>query len=72
MFVGPVTGRVGCITCGGPDIGDIDTASESGYTAITSHEDTNPFHVGGLPGRDHATRQAEKSAREGFKKIVAP
>jgi hypothetical protein len=30
------------------------------------------FHVGGLPGRDQATDQTEKSADERFNKIVAP
>ena len=43
MFVVPVTGRAACITFGGQDIGGIDTARESGYTAITSREDTNPL-----------------------------
>src|SRR6266850_626976 len=43
MFVVPVTGRAACITFGGRDIGGIDTARESGYTAITSREDTNPL-----------------------------
>ena len=40
MFVVPVTGRAACITFGGQDIGGIDTARESGYTAITLREDT--------------------------------
>jgi len=47
MFVVPVTGRAACITFGGRDIGGIDTARESGYTAITSREDTNPSSCGG-------------------------
>jgi hypothetical protein len=40
MFVVPATGRAACITFGGQDIGGLDTASESGYTAITLREDT--------------------------------
>ncbi len=40
MFVVPATGPAACITFGGQDIGGIDTARESGYTAITSREDT--------------------------------
>jgi len=40
MFVVPATGRAACITFGGRDIGGIDTARESGYTAITLREDT--------------------------------
>ena len=40
MLVGPATGRDACITFGGQDIGGIDTARESGYTAITLREDT--------------------------------
>ena len=40
MFVVPGTGPAACITFGGQDIGGIDTARESGYTAITSREDT--------------------------------
>ena len=42
MFVVPVTGLAARITFGGQDIGGIDTARESGYTAITSCEDTEP------------------------------
>ena len=78
MFVVPVTGRAACITFGGRDIGGIDTARESGYTAITSREDTNPLpvarrrRVSGLPSRDQATQQTEKSADERFKEIMAP
>ena len=74
MFVVPVTGRAACITFGGQDIGGIDTARESGYTAITSREDTKPLlrAVGELPGRDQATHQTEKSADERFEEIVAP
>jgi len=40
MFVVLATGRAACITFGGQDIGGIDTAGESGYTAITLREDT--------------------------------
>ena len=40
MLVVPATGRGACITFGGQDIGGIDTARESGYTAITLREDT--------------------------------
>ena len=54
MFAVPATGRAACITFGGQDIGGIDTARESGYTAITSREDTKLLperrrrHVSGL------------------------
>ena len=78
MFVVPATGPAACITFGGQDIGGIDTARESGYTAITSREDTNPLpvagrrRVSGLPSRDQATQQTEKSADERFKEIMAP
>lgn len=40
MLVARATGRDACITFGGQDIGGIDTARESGYTAITLREDT--------------------------------
>ena len=40
MLVVPATGRAACIMFGGQDIGGIDTARESGYTAITLREDT--------------------------------
>jgi hypothetical protein len=40
MLVVPATGPAACITFGGQDIGGIDTARESGYTAITLREDT--------------------------------
>ena len=40
MFVVPATGRAARITFGGQDIGGIDMARESGYTAITLREDT--------------------------------
>jgi hypothetical protein len=40
MLVVPVTGQAACITFGGQDIGGIDMARESGYTAITLREDT--------------------------------
>ena len=40
MFVVPATGPAACITFGGQAIGGIDTARESGYTAITLREDT--------------------------------
>ena len=43
MLVVLATGRAACITFGDQDIGGIDTARESGYTAITSREDTNPL-----------------------------
>ncbi len=46
MFVVPATGPAACITFGGQDIGGIDTARESGYTAITLREDTEPAWVG--------------------------
>ena len=42
MSVVPATGRAACITFGGQDIGGIDTARESGYTAITLRGDTEP------------------------------
>jgi len=42
MFVAPDIGQVERITFGGQDIGGIDTARESGSTAITSCEDTEP------------------------------
>jgi hypothetical protein len=42
MFVVPVTGREERITSGGQDIGEIVTAREFGYTAITSYADTKP------------------------------
>ena len=54
MLVVPATGRDACITFGGQDIGGIDTARESGYTAITLREDTKLLpekrrrHVSGL------------------------
>jgi len=54
MFAVPATGRAACITFGGQDIGGIDTARESGYTAITLREDTKLLpvrrrrHVSGL------------------------
>ena len=54
MFVVPATGRAACITFGGQDIGGIDMARESGYTAITLREDTKLLperrrrHVSGL------------------------
>jgi hypothetical protein len=54
MLVAPVTGQAACITFGGQDIGGIDTARESGYTAITLREDTKLLperrrrHVSGL------------------------
>jgi hypothetical protein len=54
MFVVPVTGQAACITFGGQDIGGIDTARESGSTAITLREDTKLLparrrrHVSGL------------------------
>lgn len=54
MLVAPATGRAACITFGGQDIGGIDTARESGYTAITLREDTKLLperrrrHVSGL------------------------
>ena len=72
MLVAPVTGRDACITFGGQDIGGIDTARESGYTAITCREDINALPRRGLPSRDQATHQTEKGADERFKKIVAP
>jgi hypothetical protein len=76
MFVVPVTGRAACITFGGRDIGGIDTARESGYTAITLREDTKlglVYHrdVSGLPSRDQSTQQTEKSANERFQKIMS-
>jgi hypothetical protein len=77
MFVVPVTGRAACITFGGRDIGGIDTARESGYTAITLREDTKLLperrrrHVSELPNRDQSTQQTEKSANERFQKIMA-
>ena len=40
MLVVPATGRAACIMFGGQAIGGIDTARESGYTAITEREDT--------------------------------
>jgi hypothetical protein len=40
MLVVPATGRAVCITLGDQDIGGIDTARESGYTATTLREDT--------------------------------
>ena len=40
MLVVPVTGQAACITFGGQDIGGIDMARESGYTAITLRGDT--------------------------------
>ena len=46
MFVVPVTGLAARITFGGQDIGGIDTARESGYTAITLREDTKLGWVG--------------------------
>jgi hypothetical protein len=76
MLVVPATGRGACITFGGRDIGGIDTARESGYTAITLREDIKlgvVYHrdVGELPGRDQSTQQTEKSANERFQKIMA-
>ena len=41
MLVVLATGRAACITFGDQDIGGIDTARESGYTAITCREDIN-------------------------------
>jgi hypothetical protein len=76
MLVVPATGRAACITFGGQDIGGIDTARESGYTAITLREDIKlgvVYHrdVSELPGRDQSTQQTEKNANERFQKIMA-
>jgi hypothetical protein len=77
MLVVPVTGQAACITFGGQDIGGIDMARESGYTAITLREDTKLLperrrrHVSELPNRDQSTQQTEKSANERFQKIMA-
>lgn len=46
MFVVPATGPAVRITFGDQDIGGIDTARESGYTAITLREDTKLGWVG--------------------------
>jgi len=46
MFVVQATGPAVCITFGDQDIGGTDTARESGYTAITLHEDTKLGWVG--------------------------
>ena len=76
MFVVLATGPAVCITFGDQDIGGIDTARESGYTAITLREDTKlgvvcRCDVSGLPSRDQSTQQTEKSANERFQKIMA-
>jgi hypothetical protein len=76
MLVVPATGRAACITFGGQDIGGIDTARESGYTAITLREDIKlgvVYHRdgSGLPSRDQSTQQTEKSANERFQKIMS-
>jgi hypothetical protein len=75
MFVVQATGPAVCITFGDQDIGGIDTARESGYTAITLREDTKLGWclavVSGLPRRGQPTQQTEKSANEHFQKIMA-
>jgi hypothetical protein len=59
MLVARATGRDACITFGGQDIGGIDTARESGYTAITLRED---IKLGGLGRLSTVGRSAGKRA----------
>jgi hypothetical protein len=73
----PVIGTDARITCGDQVTGHGGTVSKYGSAAITSCEDTEPLpvarwcHVSGLPGRDEATQQTEKSANERFQKIMS-
>jgi hypothetical protein len=74
----PDTGMAACIMSGSPVTGHGGMGGKCGSVAITSREDTKPLpvvwrrRVSGLPGRDQATQQTEKSAGERFKKIMAP
>jgi hypothetical protein len=56
MFVVLATGRAACITFGGQDIGGLDMARESGYTAITLRGDTEPRRSVASPRLQRATR----------------
>jgi hypothetical protein len=78
IIVVPDTGMAARITSGNPATGHGGTGSECGSVVITSCEGTKPVPVGGrrrvsgLPSRDQATQQTEKSADERFKEIMAP
>jgi hypothetical protein len=62
----------GRITSGNQATGRGGTVSACGYVVIMWCEDTELLGFGVvLPGRDQSTQQAEKSADQRFRKIVA-